>query len=186
MDAALSLARRGLGRVWPNPAVGCVMVARDGSGSQVVGRGWTQPGGRPACGDRGAGPRRRPGPRRHRLCHAGTLFAPWQDAALRRGADRRRRSPRGRGHRGPRSPGQRAWPGGAAGGRYRRSRSGTGAAEARELNAGLPDAHGAGPADGGAEAGHHAGRPDRPGQRRQPVDHRPEARQRGPPAARHP
>lgn len=47
MDAALSLARRGLGRVWPNPAVGCVLVARDGSGSQVVGRGWTQPGGRP-------------------------------------------------------------------------------------------------------------------------------------------
>lgn len=47
MDAALSLARRGLGRVWPNPAVGCVLVARDGSGSRVVGRGWTQPGGRP-------------------------------------------------------------------------------------------------------------------------------------------
>ena len=47
MDAALALARRGLGRVWPNPAVGCVLVARDGSGSRVVGRGWTQPGGRP-------------------------------------------------------------------------------------------------------------------------------------------
>jgi diaminohydroxyphosphoribosylaminopyrimidine deaminase/5-amino-6-(5-phosphoribosylamino)uracil reductase len=47
MDAALSLARRGLGRVWPNPAVGCVLVARDGRGSRVVGRGWTQPGGRP-------------------------------------------------------------------------------------------------------------------------------------------
>jgi diaminohydroxyphosphoribosylaminopyrimidine deaminase/5-amino-6-(5-phosphoribosylamino)uracil reductase len=29
--------------VWPNPAVGCV-IARDG---RVVGRGWTQPGGRP-------------------------------------------------------------------------------------------------------------------------------------------
>jgi diaminohydroxyphosphoribosylaminopyrimidine deaminase/5-amino-6-(5-phosphoribosylamino)uracil reductase len=43
MRAALVLARRGLGRVWPNPAVGCV-IARDGS---VVGRGWTQPGGRP-------------------------------------------------------------------------------------------------------------------------------------------
>ncbi len=43
MDAALSLARRGLGRAWPNPAVGCVLV-RDG---RVVGRGWTQPGGRP-------------------------------------------------------------------------------------------------------------------------------------------
>jgi len=43
MDAALALARRGLGNVWPNPAVGCVIV-RDGA---VVGRGWTQPGGRP-------------------------------------------------------------------------------------------------------------------------------------------
>jgi diaminohydroxyphosphoribosylaminopyrimidine deaminase / 5-amino-6-(5-phosphoribosylamino)uracil reductase len=44
MRAALLLAERGLGRVWPNPAVGCVIV--DGSG-HVVGRGWTQPGGRP-------------------------------------------------------------------------------------------------------------------------------------------
>jgi diaminohydroxyphosphoribosylaminopyrimidine deaminase/5-amino-6-(5-phosphoribosylamino)uracil reductase len=43
MRAALALARRGLGRVWPNPAVGCVIV-NDG---RVVGRGWTQPGGRP-------------------------------------------------------------------------------------------------------------------------------------------
>ncbi len=43
MRAALGLARRGLGRVWPNPAVGCVLVA----GGRVVGRGWTQPGGRP-------------------------------------------------------------------------------------------------------------------------------------------
>ena len=43
MQAALALAGRGLGNVWPNPAVGCVIV-RDGV---VVGRGWTQPGGRP-------------------------------------------------------------------------------------------------------------------------------------------
>ncbi len=43
MRHALMLARRGLGQVWPNPAVGCVLV-RDGV---VVGRGWTQPGGRP-------------------------------------------------------------------------------------------------------------------------------------------
>ena len=46
MLAALSLARRGLGIVWPNPAVGCVLVRRD-LGHRVVGRGWTQPGGRP-------------------------------------------------------------------------------------------------------------------------------------------
>ncbi len=43
MRAALALARRGLGSVWPNPAVGCVLV-KDG---RVLGRGWTQPGGRP-------------------------------------------------------------------------------------------------------------------------------------------
>ena len=43
MRAALALARRGLGTVWPNPAVGCVIVEE----RQVVGRGWTQPGGRP-------------------------------------------------------------------------------------------------------------------------------------------
>ncbi len=43
MAAALVLAARGLGRVAPNPAVGCVIV-KDG---RVVGRGWTQSGGRP-------------------------------------------------------------------------------------------------------------------------------------------
>ncbi len=43
MRAALALARRGLGGVWPNPAVGCVIV----NAGRVVGRGWTQPGGRP-------------------------------------------------------------------------------------------------------------------------------------------
>ena len=43
MALALSLGRRGHGSVWPNPAVGCVIV-KDG---QIVGRGWTQPGGRP-------------------------------------------------------------------------------------------------------------------------------------------
>ena len=44
MALALRLAQRGLGRVWPNPAVGCVIV--DAAG-QTVGRGWTQDGGRP-------------------------------------------------------------------------------------------------------------------------------------------
>lgn len=44
MQAALALGRRGLGRVWPNPAVGCVIVDTAGC---VVGRGWTQPAGRP-------------------------------------------------------------------------------------------------------------------------------------------
>ncbi len=43
MALALSLGRRGMGRCWPNPAVGCVIVKED----RVIGRGWTQPGGRP-------------------------------------------------------------------------------------------------------------------------------------------
>jgi diaminohydroxyphosphoribosylaminopyrimidine deaminase/5-amino-6-(5-phosphoribosylamino)uracil reductase len=47
MDLALTLGRRNLGQTWPNPAVGAVIV-RDGEGGPVVvGRGWTQPGGRP-------------------------------------------------------------------------------------------------------------------------------------------
>ncbi len=43
MQLALALGRRGLGRTWPNPAVGAVVV-KDGV---ILGRGWTQPGGRP-------------------------------------------------------------------------------------------------------------------------------------------
>ena len=43
MSLALMLGRRGQGRTWPNPAVGCVVV-RDG---RIVGRGWTADGGRP-------------------------------------------------------------------------------------------------------------------------------------------
>ncbi|MDN4629924.1 bifunctional diaminohydroxyphosphoribosylaminopyrimidine deaminase/5-amino-6-(5-phosphoribosylamino)uracil reductase RibD [Sphingomonas sp. PsM26] len=43
MDAALALASRGRGRTAPNPNVGCIIVADQ----KVVGRGWTQPGGRP-------------------------------------------------------------------------------------------------------------------------------------------
>jgi diaminohydroxyphosphoribosylaminopyrimidine deaminase/5-amino-6-(5-phosphoribosylamino)uracil reductase len=43
MQLALTLGRRGQGRTWPNPAVGAVIV-KDGV---ILGRGWTQPGGRP-------------------------------------------------------------------------------------------------------------------------------------------
>ncbi len=43
MRHALVLAARGLGRAWPNPSVGCVIV----QGNRIVGRGFTQPGGRP-------------------------------------------------------------------------------------------------------------------------------------------
>jgi diaminohydroxyphosphoribosylaminopyrimidine deaminase/5-amino-6-(5-phosphoribosylamino)uracil reductase len=43
MALALTLGRRGLGNTWPNPAVGAVVVKN----GQILGRGWTQPGGRP-------------------------------------------------------------------------------------------------------------------------------------------
>ena len=43
MGAAIALGERGRGRTAPNPNVGCVIV----KGETVVGRGWTQPGGRP-------------------------------------------------------------------------------------------------------------------------------------------
>jgi diaminohydroxyphosphoribosylaminopyrimidine deaminase / 5-amino-6-(5-phosphoribosylamino)uracil reductase len=43
MGHALVLAARGLGHVWPNPSVGCVIV----NAGRIVGRGVTQPGGRP-------------------------------------------------------------------------------------------------------------------------------------------
>ena len=43
MAAAIALSERGRGRTTPNPNVGCVIV----KGGHVIGRGWTQPGGRP-------------------------------------------------------------------------------------------------------------------------------------------
>src|SRR5579875_3809054 len=43
MRAAIALAQRGLGDVWPNPSVGCV-IGRDG---RVIARARTAPGGRP-------------------------------------------------------------------------------------------------------------------------------------------
>jgi diaminohydroxyphosphoribosylaminopyrimidine deaminase/5-amino-6-(5-phosphoribosylamino)uracil reductase len=44
MRHALRLAERALGNVAPNPAVGCVIISREG---RIAGRGWTQTGGRP-------------------------------------------------------------------------------------------------------------------------------------------
>src|SRR5476651_1865790 len=43
MALAFTLGRRGLGNTWPNPAVGAVIV----KDNVIVGRGWTQSGGRP-------------------------------------------------------------------------------------------------------------------------------------------
>ncbi len=50
MAAALALSRRGLGATWPNPTVGCVLTRPDlgpEGRARVVGRGFTQRGGRP-------------------------------------------------------------------------------------------------------------------------------------------
>lgn len=49
MASALALSERGRGRTAPNPNVGCVIVqpAPAKAGGCVIGRGWTQPGGRP-------------------------------------------------------------------------------------------------------------------------------------------
>ena len=43
MESAIALGERGRGRSAPNPYVGCVIVMDE----VVVGRGWSQPGGRP-------------------------------------------------------------------------------------------------------------------------------------------
>ncbi len=45
MAIAIAMARRGLGRTAPNPSVGAVIV--EPASSEVIARGWTQPGGRP-------------------------------------------------------------------------------------------------------------------------------------------
>ena len=47
MSLALTLGRRGLGRTRPNPSVGAVIVQDQGGVPVIVGRGVTQPGGRP-------------------------------------------------------------------------------------------------------------------------------------------
>jgi diaminohydroxyphosphoribosylaminopyrimidine deaminase/5-amino-6-(5-phosphoribosylamino)uracil reductase len=43
MGVALALSQRGVGRTGTNPPVGCVLVRH----GRAIGRGWTQPGGRP-------------------------------------------------------------------------------------------------------------------------------------------
>src|ERR1700676_3142357 len=47
MAPALALGRRGLGNTWPNPSVGAVLVRPEEGQPVIVGRCWTQPGGRP-------------------------------------------------------------------------------------------------------------------------------------------
>ena len=115
MQLALALGRRGLGSTWPNPAVGAVVV-KDGV---VIGRGWTQPGGRPHAETealRRAGEAARG---RDALRHARALLASRQDAALRRRHHRGRHRARGLGDRGSQSGSGRARACAAARGRDR-------------------------------------------------------------------
>ena len=116
MRAALALARRSLGRTWPNPAVGCVIV-KDGV---IVGRGRTQDGGRPHAEADALDTGRRRGARRHGLRHARALLAFRQVAALRRCPDRGRRGEGRVGDGRSQSAGQRAGPRPPARGRHRR------------------------------------------------------------------
>ena len=82
MRAALALARRGLGAVWPNPAVGCVLCARP-----LGGRPRLDPAGRPPPRrGGGAGPRRRRRLRGDRVRDAGAVRSPRPGAAVRAGA----------------------------------------------------------------------------------------------------
>ena len=47
MRLALALGQRNLGRTWPNPSVGAVVVAGPPGAERIVGQGVTAPGGRP-------------------------------------------------------------------------------------------------------------------------------------------
>lgn len=47
MRLALALGHRNLGRTWPNPSVGAVVVAGEPGAERIVGQGVTAPGGRP-------------------------------------------------------------------------------------------------------------------------------------------
>lgn len=47
MRLALALGHRNLGRTWPNPSVGAVVVAGEAGFERIVGQGVTAPGGRP-------------------------------------------------------------------------------------------------------------------------------------------
>lgn len=47
MDLALELGRRNRGATAENPSVGCVIVSHSDGRPRIVGRAWTEPGGRP-------------------------------------------------------------------------------------------------------------------------------------------
>ena len=135
MRHALALAERALGTTAPNPAVGCVIVAE----GRVVGRGWTQRGGRPHAEAMALARSGRGGAWCDGLCDAGAMRPSGADAALRECADRRRCRARGCGGGGSRSACQRQGARDAAcrrhRGRDRRPRKGSGRSQRRILPA---------------------------------------------------
>ncbi len=168
MGAALALARRGLGNVWPNPAVGCVIV-NDG---RVVGRGWTQPGGRPHAETEAitrAGDAARGGTAYVTLepcCHWGQT-PPCAEALIASGvAPRRRRG------RGPGPARRRRRSRAAARGRHRRRKRAVRRGGGRDQCRVLP-ARANRTAARHAEARDLARWPHRDRLRRKPLDHRP-------------
>ena len=186
MDEALCLAWRALGNVWPNPAVGCVLV-KDG---RVVGRGWTRPGGRPHAESEAIERAGEAARGQHGLRDARALRPSRPHAALHRGPDRRRHRPRRGRRRRPRPARRRQGHRAPARGRHRgRGRLPRGR--------GLP-AHGRllpahAPAAGRSVALKLATSADgriATADRRQPMDHRRGRARRGAPAAaaprRHP
>ena len=181
MALALRLAERGLGRTWPNPAVGCVRgQGRPGRRPRL------DPAGRPAARrGRGAEAGRRRGARRHRLRHPRALRPLRPHAALHDGAAARRRAPGGGGDARPGPAGRRPRHRAAAPGRGRgrarpAARRGRGA-ERRLLPQGARR-----PAARHPEARDLARRPDRDPERRQPVAHRRGGARARPLAARDP
>ena len=156
MAAALALGRRGLGRVWPNPAVGCVLA----HGNRVVARGWTQPGGRPhaeaeALARAGAAARGATCYVTLEPCSHRGRAPPCADALVEAGIGR---VVAAAGDPDPRVSGQGFARLSAAGIAVER---GLGEAQARFDNAGflMRDRHGTAP--GRAQDGDDAGRPDR-------------------------
>src|SRR4051812_44177425 len=47
MGLAIALGARNLGRTWPNPSVGAILVDESGFAPRIISQGITQPGGRP-------------------------------------------------------------------------------------------------------------------------------------------
>ncbi len=88
MHRALALAETVRGRTSPNPPVGAVILAADGT---LAGEGATAPARRPARRGHRARRGRRPRARRHRRRHPRAVRAHRPHRAVRRRADRRRR-----------------------------------------------------------------------------------------------